>query len=148
MDILKSDFDYSYEKILSSINRKEILIPLKVFKTKLSPAESLVKYLKENCNLKLSQIAALINRDQRGIWLTYNNSVKKHKQLFIIQNPKYLIPISIFSNRKLSILENLVFYLIKTYNLTIKQITELLTKKSSTIWSIKNRIKTKLKTNE
>ena len=53
-------------------------IPLSIFKERrLSALESVVKFLKENYNLRYHQIAKLLNRDDRTIWTVYNKSIKK-----------------------------------------------------------------------
>ncbi len=52
---------------------KFIIIPISVFSNRaFPPLKSLVKYLKEECSLRYSEIAGLISRDQRTIWVTYN----------------------------------------------------------------------------
>ena len=52
-------------------------IPASIFRARLlSVMESLVEYLKEK-GMKLSEIAALLNRDNRTIWTVYNRSKKK-----------------------------------------------------------------------
>ena len=117
-----------------------ILIPISIFKNS-SPLESLVKYLKDNLDLSLSEIASLLNRDQRTIWITYNNASKKIKELEIID--KTLIPINIFNNRKLSILENLVYYL-QNKNISLSNIAKILNRDYKTVWTCYSRAKHKL----
>ncbi len=128
------------KKIKKQIKEKEA--PLAIFSQKLSPAESLCKYLKENLNMKFSEISKLINRDERTIWINYNNSLKKQKTKFKIKKQN-LIPITILSNRKLSILESLIRYL-KQNNLRNYEIAKLLDKNQRNIWTIYNRTKQKL----
>ncbi len=62
--ILKKESDYK--------------IPVSVFKeSKLSPFETIVKYLKEEKKLNYHQIGILLNRDERNIWTVYNRAKKK-----------------------------------------------------------------------
>jgi len=121
-----------YEKLVS--------IPISIFKNN-SPLESLVKYLKENLNLSLSEISRLLNRDQRTIWITYDNASKKIRELEVKE--KILIPISLFSNRKLSVLENLVYYLIKK-EISLIKISSMLNRDYKTIYTIYTRSLKKL----
>jgi len=56
-------------------------IPVNVlFDRKLSVLESIVSFLKEDYNLRYSQIAGLINRDQRTVWTVYSRSRKKKEK--------------------------------------------------------------------
>ena len=125
------------------LNKKKNLIPLSIFATKISPATALVKYLKDERNYSYAQIAHAINRDQRTIWTLYNKAKTGKNTKIIVKDCKYFLPISIFQNRSFSFLENIVKFLIKNHNLKPKQIANLLGRKSSTIYSIVNRIKTK-----
>lgn len=118
----------------------EVQIPVSIFKTKLAPLESLVKYLKENLELKFVKIADLLNRDQRTIGSSYNLSLKKFKNKLIVEG-KYFIPISVFSDRKLSVLESLVFYL--KSELSFKQISDLIDKNYRTVWTVYQRARKK-----
>ena len=135
---IKQEYKLSDKDLLNLIN-KQILIPISIFFNS-SPLESLVKYLKENLNLNYNEIAKLLNRDQRTIWVTYNNINKKNIKLNT--KSKLLIPIEIFSNRKLSSLENLVSYLINL-NYSFSQISQLLNRDYRTIWTCYQRAKKK-----
>ena len=48
-------------------NAKNILVPLYVFQTKLSPFEAIVKYLVEERNLGFTEIAKITNRSPKTI---------------------------------------------------------------------------------
>lgn len=122
---------------------EEIKIPLSIFSGKLSPLEALVKYLKENIGLRFHEIASRLNRDARSIWCTYHQAKSKSKVIFELKRDEILIPISIFKNRSLSILENLVVYLKKELNVSVKEISLLVNKNLSTIWTVYNRSKKK-----
>jgi len=119
---------------------KSLSMPLSLFSDrKLGSLEIVVKYLKENLSLNFSQIAAIINRDQRTIWCTYSKAVKKDKSLFKVGKEKYNVPFEIFSNRNVGPLEALVCYLKDNLKLSFKQISELLNRDYNTIWlSYKN----------
>ena len=139
------------QKNLSAIPESEIkspvqteAIPISVFDNKeLSSLETICKYLKENQNLTYHEIAVLLNRNDRTIWTTYNNSKKKLPVLFIINKSEYYLPISIFKERKLSVLETIAVYLKDSQNLTLHQIAVLLNRNDRTIWTVYNRGKKK-----
>jgi len=140
--------DENLEDLLSYVKEsklktklQDIKIPLDIFKQKISPAEALCKYLKENKNLKFNEIAIAINRDQRTIWINYRNALKKSKEKLKIKS-EITIPIKILSNRKLSILESIVRDL-KQKGFTNKKIASLLGKSSSNIWTLHSRAEKK-----
>ena len=119
-------------------------IPLSVFDNKeLSSLETICKYLKENQNLSYHEIAVLLNRNDRTIWTTYNNSKKKLPALFPISKSEYYLPISIFKERKLAVLESIAVYLKDECNLTFHNIAVLLNRNDRTIWTVYNRGKKK-----
>jgi hypothetical protein len=101
-------------KVKTEINKKEdkksdILVPVNIFKEDIGAAEALARYLHDIKKLKFSDIAKLLNRNQRTIWVNYNNSLKNKKIQF--KEIGIMIPISIFSDRRLSVLESVIKYL-------------------------------------
>ena len=99
---LKEEFGLTYHRIALMLNRddrtiwttynvackkrKERLhardskfyIPISIIKDrKLSVLESIVSYLKDEFNLRYSEIAAILRRDERNIWTVYNRAKKK-----------------------------------------------------------------------
>lgn len=116
-------------------------IPVSIFRNILSPLEALVKYLKENLNLKYHEIAKLLHRDDRTIWITYRNSKSKYVELETSED--ILISLRIFFDRKLSVLEHLVLYLREKRSNSNKEIAMLLDKNESTIWTAYTRAKKK-----
>lgn len=75
----------SYDKAVKkrkqrlSIKKSKTNIPHSIFKDrKLSVLETLVTYLRDTFNLRYSQIATLLNRDERNIWTVYNRAKKKN----------------------------------------------------------------------
>jgi len=119
----------------------EIYLPLTLFKSKLSPLQIIVKYLRENLGKTNKQTALLLNRDPKTIWVTYK-AVEKKKAL-VIEQSEIQIPVSIFKDRRLSILEALVNYL-KEFDMKYSEIARLLNKDQRTIWTVHSRAKKKL----
>jgi len=140
---LKENYNLSEEEIFSlAKGRKQIFVPASIFSFDLSPAESIVKFLKENIDLRYSEIAELIERDERGVWGSYRRAVRKHPGRLTTRQPDVMIPISVFKSIR-SIFESLVTYLKDTKNMKGSEIARLLNKKPSTIWTVYNRAKRK-----
>lgn len=104
--------------------------------------ESLVKYLKENLKLQYSKIANLLNRDDRTIWNSYRNAVKKHPKKFEYFAGKYFVPLSLFADRKFGPLQGLVIYCKENLQINFHEISSLLGRDYQTVWlSYQNGIK-------
>ncbi len=147
---LKEKYKLGIEEILEIAKREKVeektkeetQIPVSVFNQEISPAEALCKYLKENRGLKFSEIAKLINRDERGVWTNYRNAVKKMKEE-IKEEERLLVPLSIFSDRRLSVLESVVKHL-KEEGFRNSEIAKLLGKDQRNIYTLYSRAKKKL----
>lgn len=145
---LKHEHNLNSDQVIEALSRQqrisEVVIPISVFNTNtLSCLEIVVKYLRENLYLTPSKIADVLSRDQRTIWTTYNNSKEKNPNPLDISSSKFYIPISIFSDRRFSALEALVFYLFDKLSLKIVEISVLLKKDHSTIWTTLSRARKK-----
>ncbi len=56
-------------------------IPLRILQDRtVAVLEAIVEYLKEERDLRYSEIAELLNRDQRTIWTVYSRAKKKRKK--------------------------------------------------------------------
>jgi len=104
-----------------------------------SSLEAIVLYLKDVSKMRYSQIAQLLNRDQRTIWSHMPTPKKKAMHLELGDDIQLSIPASIFTSRNFSILESIVFYLKIDHALTFNQISELLGKNYRTIWTVYRR---------
>lgn len=108
--------------------------------------ESLIVYLKEKRKLSFRKIATLIGRDFRDMHKQYHNA--KAKQLvteYRISTNFFQIPISIFANRRLSGTEALVLYLKDEVSLTKHEISVVMDRDDSTIWTVYKRATEKKK---
>lgn len=108
-------------------------VPVEIFATALSPAESLVKHLKEQHALTFSEIARLLNRDQRGIWGSYERARRKSPAPFASRQSSHAIPLSCFADRSRSILEHIVTHLKDAVHLPVASICAALNKSPSTV---------------
>lgn len=127
-----------------------IFLPVNIFTNGISGLEAISKYLKENSKLKFCQIAKLLNRDDRTIWDAYHNAKLKSDENFaaIPGSSCLQIPLQIFNDRTLSVLETLTSYLKEELNLRYCQIASLLNKDARTIWTVYSRAKKKNKKNK
>lgn len=127
------------------IHRKDLL-PISIFdNNELSCLETIVKYLKEEFKLRFHEIALLLNRNDRTIWTTYNNAVRKRKEKLSVKESKFFIPVSVLTNRKFSVLESIAHYLKNNFNLRYSEIAALLNRDERNIWTVYNRAMKKKK---
>lgn len=125
---------------------EEPLIPVSVFDNNyLSSLEAVVKYLHENKELRLTDIAKLIKRDQRAIGVTYRFASKKMKVMLKAPVSKYELPVLVLAQKKLSVLESIVYYIKKNYGLSYHDIALLIRRNDRTVWTVYNRALRKLK---
>ena len=145
---LEKEEKLSFEDIVRIILEKpkveEITIPTYIFDNdKLSSLEAVVKYLKEELNMKYYEIAKILNRNHRTIWTTYSNSKRKMPKRFTFKESIYFLKISIFEDRKMGVLEAISEYLKEEYKLTYHEIAVLLNRDDRTIWTVYKRAKIK-----
>lgn len=119
------------------------LIPIGVFSYEgFSCLEAIVKYLHENCRLRFVRIGSILNRSSKTIWATYAKAKKKSKDEFSNLTYDITIPVSVFSNRKFSILESLVGFL-RDEGFGNRDVGELIRRSDSTVWSSYRKYKEK-----
>ena len=129
----------------NSEENAEIFLPINIFNNEVSSLESISKYLKETVGLRYCKIADLLNRDDRTIWGAYNSAKEKSGIESAPEGSRINIPLSIFKDRSLSVLEALAEYLKEDLNLRYCRIADLLNKDQRTIWTVYNRAKKKRK---
>ena len=137
--------DDQIHKLLATYQKRtNQLLPISIFNNqKLSALETITKYLKENKSMAYSEIAALLNRDQRTIWATYSKAKKKRPAGFAPAPSEIFIPASMFADRTLSVLETLTTYLREELELRLNTIAKLLNRDNRTIWTVYHRSKKK-----
>ena len=131
------------EKDLISIYNKTVIktkadIPVSIFVSGLTPTQALIKFLKENKKFKLVEISQLVNRDQRGVWCSYDK-VKRKKSLI---SSGIEVPVEIFSDRRFSVFESLAKYL-HSLNYSSFEISKLLRKKKQVIQNTLSKVRRK-----
>jgi hypothetical protein len=128
----------SREYITSSVSN-ELLFPLSIFRTDLSPFRLLVKYLVEKKTLTLRETATLLGKSYTNIWIVYRNT----KNVSFEQSScNITIPLSKLLNKKLTFMEGLILYLKQDYSFS--QIASMLQRNPRTIWTIYTKAKKKM----
>jgi len=144
-DEFKKYLDEAYKPSLAK-KPEEPLIPVSVFSNDyLSALEAIVKYLHENKDMRLSEIAKMISRDQRAVGVTYKFARKKMKVILKAPVSKYSLPVSTIAGRKLSVLESIVYNLRETYSLSYHEIALIMRRDDRTVWTVYYRALKKLK---
>jgi len=83
-----------------------------------------------------------LGRSVKTIWQAYNSSKKKYSFPLVADDFSLTIPISLFKNRRLSVLEHIVFYL-KEKSMKFSDIARVLKRDPRTVWTVYNRAKKK-----
>ena len=125
------------------VKSQEILVPVSIFNSKLGSLETNCRYLKDNLNLNFKQISLLINRNERTVWCSYSNSLKKFKQRLVVEDSKFSFPLGIISSRKLSTLESIIYYLRENFGLSYVELASILKRDQRNIWTIYNKARKK-----
>jgi hypothetical protein len=118
-------------------------VPLSLFsQTRLGVLECVVKFLRENQGMSYSDIALLLNRDDRTIWTTYRKAFQKHGERFAVQSGDRGVPCTIFLDRNLGPLEALTIYTKEMMNMSFNEISRRLNRDYRTVWiSYQNGLK-------
>ena len=130
----------------TQFSQSEILIPTTIFCDRsLSFLESLVEYLKEQLQLTFHEISVLTNRDERNIWTLYDRARKKRaaKTSSTKKAPVVQIPLSVVTDRSVSILEVVVEYLREQAHFSNHQIAVVLNRSDKTVSTVYMRTKKK-----
>ncbi|KHO45452.1 MAG: hypothetical protein QS99_C0015G0025 [archaeon GW2011_AR4] len=133
------------EKRKKELEKETLTIPVCIFShDKLSGLESITKYLKEEKGLSYHEIAVMLGRDDRTIWHACHQATLKMPELLPSKGRKDIaIPVRIFKERKVSVLEHIASYLKQTHGLTYHEIAALLHRDDRTIWTVISRAQKK-----
>ncbi len=131
-------YGISKREVIEALNEKEILIPVGIFSKDLGALEAITKYMKENLNMSYSEIAERLERNERTIWTSYKKSSEKARCGFELKEKGAEIPLHIFKNKDLTVLETAVSYL-KEKEFKFSEIAKLLGRDQRNIWTIYSR---------
>jgi len=144
IESVKQKHGLSYGDILGLLKEEKERIPVTIFNKKLSPLESISRYLKDCLGLNYHEIALLLARDERNIWHSYNDSLKKHPERLTAEKTRFFVPLKIFAEKRSSILESIVVHLKDEYSLGYRQISALINRDERTVWTAFSRAAKKL----
>lgn len=153
MNKISSKFSKKRGFIETELDSQKIFIPSYIFKDRrLSIFESLIYHLKDERKLIFSEIAKLLKRDPRNVWTVYDRAREKvllNEQLTELDKENsVLIPIQVFQDRRVAVLEALVEYLKDVRALSYHEIGIILSRNDRTVWTVHMRVKTKRSVNE
>lgn len=136
-EILSERIKYQYTK------NKDVSIPLEIFSKKLGALEALTKYMKENLEMRYSEIGRLLDRDERTVWSSYNKAKGKLGVSFVIESEMYM-PLSEFDGSGLTVLEKVVVYLKDNMNKKYSETSEIIGRDQRNIRAVYIKAKSKL----
>jgi hypothetical protein len=121
---LKENHSASAEEIINIVNKEQLFIPVSIFRreNKIGALESLCKYMKENLNLKFSEIARIISRDERTVWTAYKKATDKKTDRFEIKSEEIFMPLEKFLKEKTALASIILFLKDKHTNTEIARI--------------------------
>jgi len=90
------------------------------------------------------EIAELLKRDDRTIWTSYNKAKEKQKEHLKIKETQIHLPVSIFKDRNLTVLESAILHL-RNRKMKYSEIAKLLERDVRNIQTIYSRGIKKLK---
>jgi hypothetical protein len=137
LESIREKYDLQYPDIINLVNSDKS-IPLDIFSKKLTPLETIVKFLRENKKKKFKEIAQILNKKIPACWNAYKDSTRKSAEPFSPFPSEYDIPIKELHSKKLSLLEILSVHL-KSKNLSYRKIGQLLDRNERTVWTAYQR---------
>lgn len=133
-------YSYTYETDYAQTDLQDTLsLPISIFSSSLSGLQAIVRYLHEEKQLTLTEIATLLNRSPKTIWTSYNQT---KNQPFIFSENSLHIDVSKFATRTLSVLETIVMHLTQL-GYTNVDVARELNIDPRTTWTIKKRAEKK-----
>ena len=118
--------------------KAETAVPVSIFASEgLSPTEALVSYLKDECGMKFSEIAAHLLRDDRTVWSEYHLASKKEARLRISKDST-AVPLSAFRDSRLSAFETVVKYL-RARGLSNVEVSRMMNKDPRNVYTVYSR---------
>jgi len=125
-------------------SEQETEIPVSIFTKELGGLEALCKYLKENVSMSYHKIALALSRDDSTVWTAYNKAKEKNRAPINGAEKTISIPLGVFKNRELTILETLTSFL-REKGMKFREIAELIKRDERNLQAIYSRAKRKQK---
>jgi hypothetical protein len=111
-------------------------IPLAIYEDRhIGVLEATVRYMRDTYSMRLIDIARLLNRDSRTVWMAYSKARLKQKSTAVLGKiDAVTIPCMIFADRRIGPLEAVVFYAHDKMDMKFSEIAAVLKRDYSTIW--------------
>ncbi len=138
-DRFRAKYDLSAEEVFGLLEGEDKL-PVSIFNDKLSPLETVVKFLRENMDKSFKEIAGLLDKEVSSCWLAYRNSKRKYPRSYSYSYSKYDIPFDALKSGS-SLLGAIVVFIKDNFEISYHDIGELLHRNEKTIWTVYNRTK-------
>ena len=127
-------------RFLDKHREASIQVPVTVLsERRLAGLEAIVLYLRDELRLSNALVSELLGRSQQVCWNTYANAKQKFSGRVRAADSRFVLPLRIFHDRKLSVLESVVMHLRSQYRLNFHEIAELLKRDDRTIWTVYQR---------
>lgn len=120
------------QEIERFVRLRQYAVPAGLFGTDLAVLEVLALFLKDVHNLRHTDIAELLGRDERTVWSSYQRAKKKNVSVTDTDG-RIRVPLTVFVDTPLSLTEALVVHLKEDEGISLKDIAQLLNKSQSTI---------------
>jgi cyanate lyase len=135
---LKVGYRLSPRDTLRLLSTDKVMVPAGLFSLRrLGIMEANVKYLREDLGLGLSEIARMLGRDPRTVWVMYHQATLKMPERFEVK-PGISIPISVFVGDS-SPLKAIVSHLRHVHGLKFKDIGQILGRDTALVCTVYNR---------
>tara|TARA_Y100000310_G_scaffold101887_1_gene100006 strand:+ start:9271 stop:9675 length:405 start_codon:yes stop_codon:yes gene_type:complete len=116
-----------------------ILVDIGIFRDRrVSFSEALMMWL-EGEGFSNAEIGRLLGRDGRTVWTILDRGHKKVDRLKI-EEVGVVVGTGIFRNRRFSILEAMVMYLVDSMGIGYREIGRLLGRSEKTVWTVYRRV--------
>ena len=100
--------------------------------------------MKENLKMSYVEIAEELNRDERTIWTAYKKAKEKQPKPLEIKETDLVLSVTIFKDRKLTILESTIVYL-KEKGIKYSEMARLIDRDQRNVWTLYSRAIKKIK---
>jgi len=136
-----------FEEIISLLKEKtevnnHLFFPSSIVRyTQLGVLQAVCKYLKEEQSMTYHEIGQLLKRDDRVVWATYNNAIKKVPTKLLLSDQNVMLPLSILTDKNKGPLQSIVAFLKDARGMRFSDIAKLLDRDNRVVWTVYHRKK-------
>lgn len=135
---------FTADTVRQHLQGEHTMLPITIFSNdKLSPLETIVKFLREEERITNSKVAELLGRSPAAVWITYRNAGKKMPGRLSAGKTGVFISTELLASGRLSVLETIAHHLHDS-GMAYNKIAALLNRDERTIWTVCYRARRKL----